>query len=298
LTEWVFHDLLRFLFPDADRVFDLKAPVEFMDKELAQLCAEPKGKATIRFVDKLVKVKLKNRPRAYALIHLEIQGQTKTKERPFFGERMFRYFNLIFAKHPYSPLASIAIFTGKDGHLLSKGYTYSFMGTRLPYRCNTINIRDHSDELLGASANPFAWSLFVARQALLGGRDREKRLLEKKWFLFRKLYDNGLFDDRKLQAILVFMEDYLPFKDRKISRKFKRRINQFTGKKNTMDIFEQVAQMRIEEGRQLGQKEAKDMFVRDLLAGTEFSDEKIASLTRVSVRRVAAIRKKLRTKKR
>lgn len=67
-----------------------------------------------------------------------------------------------------------------------------------------------------------------------------------------------------------------------------------TGKKYTMDIFEQVREMRIEEARQEGQKEAREAIVHDLLNGTKFSDEKIASLTHVRVTRVAAIRKKLR----
>jgi hypothetical protein len=64
-----------------------------------------------------------------------------------------------------------------------------------------------------------------------------------------------------------------------------------------MDIFEQVAQMKIEEARQEGENGAKETIARDLLAETEFSDEKIASLTRISVKRVTAIRKKLHSQK-
>lgn len=305
LMEWVFDDLLRFLFPEAEQVFDLKTPLSFMDKELAQICPEQKGKATVRFVDKLVKVKLRKRAKKYALVHLEVQGRTKAKHRPLFGERMFRYFNLIFAKDPV-PLAAIAIFTGGDGHLLSTRHLYHFMNTKLRYQYNAINIDNYSEVELGASANPFAWVLLIAKQALLRGRNREQRLLEKKWFIFQKLYDNGLLDNRKLQAILVFMEHYIPFKDQEIICKFRERVDQLTGKKNTMDIFEQVAQMKIEEARQEGlqmglkeglhegEKEAKEAFVRDLLAETEFSDEKIASLSRVSGAVVATIREQMR----
>ena len=297
VLEWVFDDLLRFLFPEADQVFDLKTPLGFMDKELAQICPEPKGKTTVRFVDKLVKVKLRKRFKKYALVHLEVQGQTKAKHRPQFGERMFRYFNLIFAKDSM-PLAAIAIFSGGDGHLLPPRHLYHFMNTRFRYQYNTINIDNYSEEELGASKNPFAWVLLIAKYALLRGRKREQRLLEKKWFIFQKLYENGLFDNQKLQAILVFMEHYIPFDDQEINRKFIERVDQLTGKKNTMDIFEQVAQMKIEEARQEGETAAKEKFVCDLLAETEFSDEKIASLTRISVRRVASIRKKLHSQKR
>jgi hypothetical protein len=299
MLEWVFDDLLRFLFPDADRVFDWSAPLSFMDKELARISPEPKDGATSRVVDKLVKVKLRNRAKKYALVHLEVQGKTKKKDRRQFGERMFQYFNLLFAKHPL-PLATIAVFTGDDGHLLPGSYSYSFLNTRLPFEYNTINIRDHSDEELSASDNPFAWTMLIAKQALLSGRNREQRLLEMKWVIFQKLYYKGIFEDRKLQAIFMFMEHYLPFDDPKISLIFRKRIDLLTGKKKTMDIFEQVKQMKIEEARQEGvqegEKGAKEVFVRSLLAETEFSDEKIASLTRVSVRLVASIRKKLRFK--
>jgi hypothetical protein len=94
------------------------------------------------------------------------------------------------------------------------------------------------------------------------------------------------------------MEHYLPFDDQEINCKFRERVDRLTSKKNTMDIFEQIAEMAREEGVEKGKKEAKEAIVRDLMAGTKFSDEKIASLTRIPVRRVASIRKKLHSEKR
>jgi len=38
LLEWVFDDLLRFIFPDADKVFDLKKGFSFLDDVFGQLC--------------------------------------------------------------------------------------------------------------------------------------------------------------------------------------------------------------------------------------------------------------------
>ncbi len=63
-----------------------------------------------------------------------------------------------------------------------------------------------------------------------------------------------------------------------------------------MDIFEQVAEMKIEEAKLEGQKEAKDAVIRNLLETSEFSDEKIASVAEVSVNVVAAIRKQRRAR--
>ena len=62
-----------------------------------------------------------------------------------------------------------------------------------------------------------------------------------------------------------------------------------------MDIFEQVAEMKIEEAKLEGQKEAREAVIRNLLETSEFSDEKIASVAEVSVNVVAAIRKQRRT---
>jgi len=303
LLEWVFDDLLRFMFSEADQVFDLKAPLTFMDKELARLCPEPGGEHTVRFVDKLVKIELNKKPAASALFHLEIQGQTKPKERPFFGERMFHYFNLIFSQYR-QPLASVAIFTGRDGHLLSGGYSYSFMETRLPYSYKTMNIGDYSEKELIGSENPFAYVLLTAKLGWLRGKNREWQWLEKKLLIIQKLFEKGLFEQRKLQAIVIFMEHYLPFKNKKIIRTFREQVDQITGKKNTMDIFEQVAEWQkqdlLEEGmnrgRQAGLLEGRGEFVRYLLSSTKYSAEKIASLAEVSVDFVEKIKAELPAK--
>jgi hypothetical protein len=55
LLEWVFDDLLRFVFPDADERFDMQRGFAFLDKELAEMYPEPEKETDVRFVDKLVK---------------------------------------------------------------------------------------------------------------------------------------------------------------------------------------------------------------------------------------------------
>ncbi|MBS1661503.1 MAG: hypothetical protein JST68_10685 [Bacteroidetes bacterium] len=75
MLERVFDDLLRFLFEDADKVFDLERGFEFLDKELAELYPEPGKGADVRFVDKLVKVFLKDGTEEWVLVRVEVQGQ-------------------------------------------------------------------------------------------------------------------------------------------------------------------------------------------------------------------------------
>ena len=65
-----------------------------------------------------------------------------------------------------------------------------------------------------------------------------------------------------------------------------------------MDIFEQVAEMKWREARQEGLEEALEKSVRvlELLASTENSVEKIASLVGVPVTFVMKLAKEVRTK--
>lgn len=110
VLEWVFEDLVRFVYPASDELIDWKAPVVFMDKELAALVPGPTDEMTVRVVDKLVKVRLKKR-KAGAYVHVEVQCRTEKQQRRAFGERMFHYFRLVRGKYT-GPLAAIAIYCG------------------------------------------------------------------------------------------------------------------------------------------------------------------------------------------
>jgi predicted transposase YdaD len=307
VLERVFDDLLRFVFPEADEVFDLQKKLGFLDKELAELYPTPEQEADVRHVDKLIEVSRKDGTGEWVLVHLEVQGETKAEDRPFFGERMFRYFYRIF-DHYQKPIAAIAIFTGPDGHLLPDKFEYVFMNTRLQYQFTTLNIRDFSDQDLRESNNPFAWVVLIAKKALLEGRVIDEKLLEGKLMLFRELYQNRTFDKQKLRAILIFLVNYIRFKDPETNRIFRERVDQFTDKKSTMDIWEQVAVWQkedafeegmnkgLQEGLQKGVQKSQERSVRNLLSDTEFSIDKIASLVEVPVAFVEKIKAELAAK--
>jgi len=83
------------------------------------------------------------------------------------------------------------------------------------------------------------------------------------------------------------------FENREMNRNFRERI-QSHDKSNVMGIDEYVRQegfeIGIEEGIEKGRQEAQRVIVANLLAGTEFSDDKIASLANVSVEVVEQVR--------
>ncbi len=44
MLEEVFDDLLRFIFPKADQIFEMKRGFEFLEKELGEMYPEPENK--------------------------------------------------------------------------------------------------------------------------------------------------------------------------------------------------------------------------------------------------------------
>ena len=278
-------DLLRFVFPNADQVFDFNKRFTFLDKELAELNAAPDKKTDVRFADNLVKVYRKDGGEEWVLVHVEIQDSTKPADRPFFPERMFRYYYRCFDQH-HRPVVAIAIFCGPDGKLLGGSYNYEFMNTRVKYDYNTMCILDYSDRDLAESENPFAWVVLTAKKALLKGKNLDKKLLEGKLFIFRKLHEKGVFKKQRLRAILKFLDQYIRFEEPETIRTFRKEIDNLTGKKNAMDLLDQV----------VAEKKLKAV-VKNLLTQTAYSVEEIARLAEVTVDFVKDVKKNLRKKK-
>ena len=307
LLEDVFDDLLRFVFPEADKVFDMQKGFEYLDKELNELTPKPDKGPDTRFVDKLVKVHRRDGKKEFVLIHIEVQGATKKHEQ--FPERMFRYYYRIFDRHKV-PITAIAIFTGPDGHKIPNRYEYHFLGTNHIYQYNTLNISDPTEEELEKSNNPFAIVLLAARKALLSGKVPEKMLLEQKLLVARLLLSKKQFSHRKIRNILTFLRNYIVFAKKETNRIFDRQINKITHQKNPMGIFEyfveeEVQKRMVKVQKQMAKFEKRDekeaekrhrQFVVNLLKGTEHSMAKIASLAGVSVYYVKKVKTSINTK--
>jgi hypothetical protein len=128
----------------------------------------------------------------------------------------------------------------------------------------------------------------------------DEKLLEGKLMLFRELYENRTFDKQKLRAILIFLVNYIRFKEPETNRIFKERVDQLTDKKSTMDIWEQVAIWQLEdafeEGFQIGLQMGNEQTVRNFLSKTDLPVERIASLVKVPIDFVEKIKADLVTK--
>jgi hypothetical protein len=132
---------------------------------------------------------------------------------------------------------------------------------------------DYSEEKLERSNNPFAQVMVAAKVRLLEGKIPEEDLLEIKLLAATKLQEKG-FDRVKIRAIFNFLKNYVLFEKPEMNRKFDKLFKQ-TDKYNVMNTVEYI---RMEA------KEEKSIAVaKNLIATTEFSDERIASIVGVPV---------------
>ena len=106
------------------------------------------------------------------------------------------------------------------------------------------------------------------------------------------LQGKGIFGERKINAIMAFLKNYVRFKKPETNRIFRKRIDQKTGKKNTMGIIEQLAEIKAEEARE----NTSRLFVENLLKESDFPQAKIASLANVSLSFVKKVKKGLSSK--
>ena len=159
-------------------------------------------------------------------------------------------------------------------------YIYEYRETRLTYEYPTLSILDFSDEELDKSDNPFAQVVLVAKTSLLEEEIPEEDLLELKLLIASKLQEKG-FGKLKTLAILNFLRNYVLFDNPEMNRKFDQRFK-LNDKYNVMDTLEYV--------RKEAKEESLAAVVNNLVATTEFSDERIASIAGVSVAFVKAVR--------
>jgi hypothetical protein len=81
-------------------------------------------------------------------------------------------------------------------------------------------------------------------------------------------------------------------------RAFRNEIDIITGKKNTMDFFQQCAEIRAHDERDWGKKECAQMatkkFVENLLKNYEIDEKEVASMAGVTITYVRRIKADLK----
>ena len=285
ILEDVFDDFLVFFFEKKAELFDLKRGFEFLDKELEQLFPWEEGAAYPKFVDKLVKVFRKTGQEDWVLVHVEVQGY-KDKD---FAKRMFTYFYRIYDRYSVM-VTSVAIFTDTQKSYRPKQFNYNFLGTQAIFRYHTYKVSDQNEDELQKSNNPFAIVILTVLLALKKGKITEEELLNLKTALVKNLLQKEI-PRNKIDAILIFLRNYVRFDNAENITKFYNEVSLITSKHTTMGIREFVLQRAknegVEEGIEKGMqiKESEDIyrFVKSLLDQTDFPSERIAKIANVAV---------------
>jgi predicted transposase YdaD len=301
IIEEVFAELLRFIYADADQVYDMDRGFEFLEKELAELNPQPDEEKDSRFADKLVKLYHKDGQEEVVLLHIEVQGDTTNREG--FAERMYIYHYRIRDRYPGRLVSALAIFTGLDGDRMPGQFDYSYRGTELTYKYPTLSVLQFSDEELVASPNPFAQVVIAARIRLKEGVISEDELLNIKLLAANRLQEKGFSEDL-IRAIFTFLRNYVLFEEPETNRKFDDRFKAID-KLNIMNTVELLKMEGREEGIQIGltkgkkegrvegKTEAAEIFVENLLKQSDFALEKIAAVVGVTVDFVKQVKSRL-----
>lgn len=294
ILEDIFDDFLRFFFHQADELFAMERGFEFLDKELEQLFPPQNDNFSPRYVDKLVKVFMKDGKEEWILVHIEVQGYKDT----LFPERMFTYYYRIFDKYN-KPITAFAIFTDDSFKRYPAKFEQSFLGTSIRYEYNTYKIVEQSEEDLLKSTNPFSIVILTVKAALKSKKSNELELFELKLNLAKTLLQKQ-FPKEKIRALMNFLKYHIRFDKEETMIKFDTEIELLTGKSTTMGIEEFLINRANEEGIEKGIEkgiELKDRsFVKTLLQETDFSLKKISQLVGVSLTFVEQVKKELETK--
>ena len=287
ILEDLFPDFLRFFYPNADELFDIDRGFEFLDQEVEKLfpLGDPEHPQS---VDKLVKVYTRQGTEEWILIPIEVQGYKGKKE---FAERMFTYFYRIRDSYG-KKVRSIAIFTDSNKQFHPREYLYQEGETSVVFKFRTYKVFEQDPEVLKESDNPFSVVILTIQLALRQGKLQKKEdYFDLALDLVKRLYQKG-FDRKKIEYLLDFIKAYVNFDKPEINRRFDHEVDKLNDKTKTMGIREQILQITKDEAT----NEKNIVFVTNLIEQTDFSDEKIAGLSQVSIEFVQQIRKQLKSK--
>ncbi|GAA0884252.1 hypothetical protein GCM10009120_28500 [Sphingobacterium siyangense subsp. cladoniae] len=183
ILEQTFSHFLRFIFPDADAIFDLSRPFDYLDKEFETLFPPENTGRGVHYVDKLMKVFLNDGREQFVLCHVEIQSN---KGRGDLAERMFRYFYRIWDRYKV-PITAIAILADESKGYRPVVYSQEFMGTSLRYDFNSYKILDQEESELRSNRNPFSVIVLTALLAIVNKKVNDEGLKEIKHDIYDEM---------------------------------------------------------------------------------------------------------------
>lgn len=250
ILEQTFTHFLRFIFAEADAVFDFSRPFDYLDKEFESLFPPEGNGRGVRYVDKLVKVFLKDGREQFVLCHVEIQS---SRGKGDLAERMFRYYYKIWDRYGV-PVTAIAILADSSRSYRPDLYVREFMGTSLRYGFNSYKILDQDQSSLRADGNPFAVVILTALLAILKRQVDDEGLKAMKHDLYDEMMNREM-DRETRQGIYDFLTYYVSFDNEEVLSIFEQEIQTKIGRSDTMGTQEYLLDKAEKRGLEKGLKQ-------------------------------------------
>lgn len=236
--------------PDAAGVIDWSSPVEALDKVF--LPHADIGDEGHRFVDTLVRVRMRGGEHAVLLMHVEIQSDRDDA----FAARMFAYWVRIHERYA-QPVCSIAVLADDDPGWRPSSFGVAAFGTRMHFEYATLKLTDFEPQLdlfLG-SDDPLLVLIAVDRVARRTRHDTDRSLSEKTR-LARTLLRNPKLERRDV-LVLIRLLTRLMVLPQNLERRFIDEVRRTEGRMaedygflNTLTPWETIAlEKGIEKGR-------------------------------------------------
>jgi hypothetical protein len=189
-----FQDFLEMFMPKLYKKVDFSVEFKFLEQELKSVLMNK----TLKQMDKLVGVKMKNGKEEWIFVHIEFENSHSPKIK----ERMFDYYYRIKEKYG-KKITALVIYTGekspKDSHI----YKSEVYGTIASYEFNVYEIAKQSEKELLANPNPFA--IFVLANMYVSQTYENATLrLERKEQMYRLARQRNYSED-KINRILLFI---------------------------------------------------------------------------------------------
>ena len=197
VIEGLFPQFLSFFAPDLSQDVAWDRGYEFLDKELHQIA--PESTEVTRYMDRLVRVVLKDQQERWVLVHIEVQGYRDAD----FPQRMFTYFYRLWDKYRRN-IVSLAVFSDAQRGYKPDRFMWEFYGCRLEYQYRAYKVLDYADGELEGSANPFALVVLAAKKSVEVRGDEERRY-RFKVRLMRQLLRRG-YGREEVIGILRFID--------------------------------------------------------------------------------------------
>ena len=243
VIERYFPDFLHFYFPHAHAQIDWSESPLFLEQELRAVVQD--AELGTRFVDKLVRVTLRDKEAEWIYVHLEVQGSAQES----FAERMFVYNYRLYDRY-HVPIASLAVLADEQANWRPAAFTYDVLGCHMGIRFPVAKLLDWSgsEERLADSRNPFA----VVTHAHLATRATRGDPLARyaaKWALVKDLYRRGW--ERKQVIDLMKLLDWMMRLPKELAQALRQNMQTLEEEmgKPYVTSFERLA---IEEGMAIG----------------------------------------------